>query len=187
MMDPVYQIWFIPQIFSKCHVRRNTRCIVTGRGIKSESEKAHKEVIPELIPEQVSVMEALERCFSRACAQSHPSEWRHWFLRLIISPVTIEQKSLLSPKALLSICTLGPVYSSLIIVTPIIKPSLCLNVSFRLLGKGVCLPYQHLFRPYTLQSGFHLLCNCQSHSQSHRGSHLVRSHRLLPGSEQHSM
>ena len=73
MTDSVCQICFSPQIFSKCHVRRNTRCMVTGRGITWESEKAHKEVIPELIPEQVLVMEALEHYFSRACSQSHPS------------------------------------------------------------------------------------------------------------------
>jgi len=47
--------------------------MVTGRGIKWESEKAHKEVIPELIPEQVLVMKALAHYFSRACSQSHTS------------------------------------------------------------------------------------------------------------------
>ena len=48
--------------------------MVTGRGTKWESEKAHKEVTSELIPEQVLVMEALEHYFSRACLLSEDTD-----------------------------------------------------------------------------------------------------------------
>ena len=89
---------------------------------KRESEMAQEEVILELIPELVLVMEALP-LFLRACSQPHPmlvAGDTKILKTLAISPVTIEQKSLLSPKALLSLCTLCSVFSSLIIVASII-------------------------------------------------------------------